>query len=412
MSGKFKIVVSDLHLGAGRRKQGNLLEDFDRDQDFAAFLAEIAAESVRRQSEVELVLNGDTFEMLQVPHIARFDVDKVYPTSAYRSFSEINSLTRISHIIEGHRTFFDALARFLYSDGVRRSVTFIKGNHDLDLYWPAVKQRICQTVCTAGTHDSLLMFEELSVQREGIHIEHGNQYEGPISRVDDMLEPVEGTRPPLIAIPPGSRFVIDVLNEVERDKYWIDGIKPIPALLWYTLAYDFPFAFTALVKLLLSAPTLVSEVMSSPGSLAREIFRARSNPEHVRRLAALYRADPTFRSRFHVKVAEALSPLSEGQPLTQTSVGDRSNAPFFARQAQRSAHRALREAAERIAKQTGSRVVVFGHTHEAVAEGTANPRLPISTAGLGRGTRTLERQARKPGGSSSSTPTGSQRTAG
>ena len=126
MSGKFKIVVSDLHLGAGRRKQGNPLEDFDRDQDFAAFLAEIAAESVSRQSEVELVLNGDTFEMLQVPHIARFDADKVYPTSAYRSFSEINSVTRISHIIEGHRTFFDALARFLYSDGARRSVTFIK----------------------------------------------------------------------------------------------------------------------------------------------------------------------------------------------------------------------------------------------------------------------------------------------
>ena len=135
------------------------------------------------------------------------------------------------------------------------------------------------------------------------------------------------------------------------------------------------------MKLLLSAPTLVSEVMSSPGSLAGEIFRARSNPEHVRRLAARYRADPTFRSRFHVKVAEALSPLSEGQPLTQTSVGDRSNAPFFARQAQRSAHRALREAAERIAQQTGSRVVVFGHTHEAVAERTADPAVTYFNSG-------------------------------
>ena len=64
---------------------------------------------------------------------------------------------------------------------------------------------------------------------------------GPISRVDDMLEPVERTRPPLIAIPPGSRFVIDVLNEVERDKYWIDGIKPIPACCgtrWRTTSHS------------------------------------------------------------------------------------------------------------------------------------------------------------------------------
>ncbi len=36
--GKFKIVVSDFHLGAGRRDEGNALEDFTSDREFAALV--------------------------------------------------------------------------------------------------------------------------------------------------------------------------------------------------------------------------------------------------------------------------------------------------------------------------------------------------------------------------------------
>lgn len=381
MPGKFKVVISDLHLGAGYQRQGNLLEDFDRDQDFAAFLAEIVSVSTHEHCAVELILNGDTFEMLQVPPVARFAPDEVYPPQTYRSFSEASSLAKMNHIVAGHRTFFDALGRYISAGAPRRTVTFVKGNHDLDLYWPAVKKRIRQAVTGHAADDPLLTFEECCVHREGIHVEHGNQYEGPISRVGDMTAPLRKTDPPQIEIPPGSQFVIDVLNQVERDKYWIDGIKPIPALVWYTLAYDFPFAFTALVKLLLSAPALVAEVMLSPGSLAGEILRARNNPRHVERLAIRYRTDTAFRSQFNVKVADALHPLVEEQPLAYSAVHDRSDAPLFARQAQRAAHRALREAAERIGAQTDSSVVVFGHIHEATEERSATSAVSYFNSG-------------------------------
>ncbi len=133
MPGKFKVVISDLHLGAGYQRQGNLLEDFDRDQDFAAFLAEIVSVSTHEHSAVELILNGDTFEMLQVPPVARFAPDEVYPPQTYRSFSEVSSLAKMNHIVAGHRTFFDALGRYISAGPPRRTVTFVKGNHDLDL---------------------------------------------------------------------------------------------------------------------------------------------------------------------------------------------------------------------------------------------------------------------------------------
>ena len=94
MPAKFKIVVSDLHLSAGHVAEGNPLEDFESDQEFAAFLEQFAAESNRDGAEVELIVNGDAFEMLQVPHVDQFEPDKVYPPRQYHSSSEPDSALR------------------------------------------------------------------------------------------------------------------------------------------------------------------------------------------------------------------------------------------------------------------------------------------------------------------------------
>jgi hypothetical protein len=65
---KFKIVVSDLHIGAGATEsEANPLEDFDQDEAFAELLAHLAGESDHYDSPLELIFAGDTFEFLQVP---------------------------------------------------------------------------------------------------------------------------------------------------------------------------------------------------------------------------------------------------------------------------------------------------------------------------------------------------------
>ncbi|MBA7689754.1 hypothetical protein ES703_98265 [subsurface metagenome] len=67
MRKKAKIIISDLHLGAGRSDEGNLLEDFHSDDAFAQFLSQLAAESQQQGIELELIVAGDMFEFLQVP---------------------------------------------------------------------------------------------------------------------------------------------------------------------------------------------------------------------------------------------------------------------------------------------------------------------------------------------------------
>jgi UDP-2,3-diacylglucosamine pyrophosphatase LpxH len=366
MSNKFKIIMSDLHLGAGYEAHGNRLEDFRSDLEFAGFLAEICAESERSHAEVELILNGDIFEMLQVPHVDCFDPQEVYSTDQYRSFAEIDSALKIDIIIAGHRPFFDALSRFIRVDPPRRSVTFIKGNHDLDLHWPAVRQRIRRSVVRTGdSSNQLLTFEEWRICREGIYVEHGNQYEGLISRVNDMEQPISENDPTQIEVPLGSWFMTDVFNRVERDRYWIDGVKPITALIWYALAYDFAFAVGALGALLQGVPGIMSGVLSAHHAPNIELIRDLDDPKCVGELTRRYNADPTFRAEFNSQVAQLLTPLMENSHTETLTTRGISDARTMARRVQDQTRSALYRAAQQRAAEMGVQLVVFGHTHEA-----------------------------------------------
>ncbi len=58
MAGKFKVVVSDLHLGAGFAQEGNALEDFTKDAEFAGLLEALREESDAQGLECELIVFG------------------------------------------------------------------------------------------------------------------------------------------------------------------------------------------------------------------------------------------------------------------------------------------------------------------------------------------------------------------
>ena len=371
MPNKFKVIMSDLHLGAGYKPQGNCLEDFERNQEFADLLAQICAESERNNVEAELILNGDTFEMLQVPHVDHFVPQEVYPTEKYRSFSEVDSTRKMDIIIAGHRPFFDALGQFIQVGPPRRCVTFIKGNHDLDLYWPAVKECIRRAVVGTGdTSSQLLTFEGWRVCREGVYVEHGNQYEGAINRVRNMENPLREDDPTQIEIPPGSWFITDVFNKVERDRYWIDGIKPITALIWYAFAYDFTFAIGALGALLHGVPGIVSEVLSTRRAPDTGLLRDLEDPKRIGELARRYDTNPTFRAQFNVQVSQVLTPLTESSYTDTKTLTTRGmpDASAMAQRIQDQTRSALCRAAQQRATEAGVQLVVFGHNHEAARE--------------------------------------------
>ena len=98
-----RIVVSDLHLGTGvERGKRNALEDFYEDDRFTELL-EHYDRLAGAQSEVELILNGDIFDLLKVPWQGR------WPTEITEEIA--NEKLRLC--LEGHPRFVQALRSFL-----------------------------------------------------------------------------------------------------------------------------------------------------------------------------------------------------------------------------------------------------------------------------------------------------------
>ena len=70
---KFKIIISDCHLSAGRFFEGrlNAHEDFHMDDEMCQFFDYFSSgkygENVQGPVEVELFINGDYFDFLNVP---------------------------------------------------------------------------------------------------------------------------------------------------------------------------------------------------------------------------------------------------------------------------------------------------------------------------------------------------------
>jgi UDP-2,3-diacylglucosamine pyrophosphatase LpxH len=367
MSQPFKIVVSDFHLGGGPPSSVNPLEDFTTDLAFGELLDQVAAESQTSGADVELILNGDIFEMLQVPHVDGFDPTARYPASSYRDTSEPESRRKMDIIAHGHAGFFDALRRFLDPGPPRRTAVFLKGNHDLELYWPAVQQRIRAAVDAVGARAGLLHFEPLFISRDGIYVEHGNQYSEFVNQVPDMVRPVDPDDPERLTWPPGSRFVTDFFNEVERERYWVDGVKPITALIWYALAYDFVFAARALRVLLRALPGIVEGLLGLDVAEEEPLLRQLDDPEGMTDLAERYEEDPAFRAQFNADVMQLISPpiTGEADAIPRAALAEPTAIGEAVQQDVRSA---LYDAARDLAAREGATVVTFGHTHEPGVE--------------------------------------------
>ncbi len=365
MTNKAKVIVSDLHLGAGLAP-ANPLEDFTVDPQFAALLAALRAESEADGREFELIVNGDMVEFLQTPALADFDPQAAYPPDDYAPSTEEASARKMALVIAGHPAVFAALRDWLSPGPPRRSITIIKGNHDVNLHWTAVQELVRQAVDAATERRPLLTFVEQAICREGLYVEHGNQHAEKVNRFKQFDEPHDPEDPAQLEIPVGSTFVIDFFNDAEREKWWLDSVKPLTALLWYCLAIDFRFAARMLVKLLGALPPLVW------GSFAREseaetLQRQLSDEDEVAALAEQYAIDPDFRRHFNSRLTHLLAPLQPPQPATAMAVQP-VDALQQAHQAAEGSDLALRQvAADKIAAGE-ARVVVFGHTHRALCE--------------------------------------------
>jgi UDP-2,3-diacylglucosamine pyrophosphatase LpxH len=261
------LIVSDLHLSEGLNPETlrySLNEDFFFDEEFARFLAYYRDPQRWPGRKWHLMINGDFLDFLQV---VRTPPDSARQHPYGLPCGEPESVYKLGVIVEGHRPFFQALARFL-AEG--HAVTILRGNHDAEFCFPAVQaalrsrlRRILEESVPAPGEKSAegraVSFDDRALRFAAwfyyepslLWVEHGNQYDelnsfawwlAPLlpkfSRGHQALRRATSVktaqRADDIELPWGSLFVRYLFNKVECSFPYADNIKPAwKFLLWF-----------------------------------------------------------------------------------------------------------------------------------------------------------------------------------
>jgi UDP-2,3-diacylglucosamine pyrophosphatase LpxH len=367
-------IVSDLHIGAGLRVGGqdNPLEDFLADAQFEAFLGSLTG-GFRRTSE--LIVLGDAFDFPQVlPEIGkRCDGPRLGTTEA-------ESLERMQAVIAGHPQAFDAMRQFLGAGG---QLTFMRGNHDIDIFWPRVQTCLTARIACGGAAPAFEADDTLC--RGGLWLEHGNQR----SQENAMMHP----KRPMVPNPGGverlercwgTYFMDEVYNDIETRFPVVDNVMPmLRGALLAVQSASIGFTGEQAAKLLMvcfkaGVPIfgwIGAGLLGTPHATAGTVgSRPRvlvSRPEDLidnladRQLADTlrrFRNEPTFRKAFDEAVAPLVKECSSSTLLQEPAENANRRMGFL------TGKDAYVRAAETIFSNDSTiQLVVMGHTHVPVA---------------------------------------------
>ena len=241
---KIKIVVSDCHLSAGRFYLGRLNphEDFTFDDDLCDLIRYYSTGEFA-DTEAELVLAGDFFDFLNIPIDGEFE-DAV---------TEPLAVQKVEACIAGHPKVMDAIRAFATLPD--RTVTYLVGNHDAELQFGAVRERITKEWDPEGRPDSPCVRVVGDTDRltydEPVEIRHGNQLEAgnELDFENPFLRSIRGEQ--VLNIPWGSIYIIKVVNRLKFERPHVDKVRPIRVFFlfglildpWFTLRFGFLTAF-------------------------------------------------------------------------------------------------------------------------------------------------------------------------
>lgn len=251
-------VVSDLHLCRGRNPETGRFsrtEDFLSDQAFFRFL-----DYASTGPEKLLFINGDAFDFVRICHYPRSDQEfeewreflerlgvAKTPADLRQSISKVErrfgletddykSAWKLLQIANGHREFFQALAKWVNGGG---TLLLSKGNHDLELYWPLVRKALEELLRIEGADgpalSSRLLYCDDWVRIGNVYFEHGHKYD-PQQRVDDSdNSPVLRDKPSQLKLPLGIFVNRYLINQLEKLEPFLSSVRPTEKILWMLL---------------------------------------------------------------------------------------------------------------------------------------------------------------------------------
>jgi UDP-2,3-diacylglucosamine pyrophosphatase LpxH len=257
------LIVSDLHIGAGRTADGSYsgTENFFADDSFARMLAHVQKERVEKRGHASvLVINGDFVDFLRIVSVPETDADylewetilvsigiadkhveelKAAVSDKERDIGlkthDFKSVWKLHTAATGHPALFAGLATWVQHG---HSLIVVKGNHDLEWYWPAVRNFLRLTLAGhlhAGNpatplHEHLsaivprIRFVDDACIIDGqVYVEHGHRYD----RFAAVLgSPTWGSSGCELNIPFGSFFNRYLINKLELIYPFLDNVRP------------------------------------------------------------------------------------------------------------------------------------------------------------------------------------------
>ncbi len=246
------IVVSDLHLSAGREMSTGRYrpgENFLAGATFRTLLEQFEAKL--SAGPVLLVLNGDTFDFVRIddrPRLHREFVawhDLLASLGVDKSIDELKqfhrreeryglrtddykSVWKLARIVEGHPEFFEALGWWVESGG---RIAIVKGNHDLELYWPLVQRALRRIIASHTTFEAAadrIYFVQAGLRIGNVYLEHGHQFESTTAVKGD---PILASDPTQLHLPLGSFVNRYLINPLERLEPFLDNVKPVSRVI-------------------------------------------------------------------------------------------------------------------------------------------------------------------------------------
>lgn len=219
---KVKVVVSDLHLGKGRllEKGGlNSLEEFYFGEKLVEFIHYYSTGQYK-DYEVEMIINGDFLNFLQCD----------YKGHILTVITEQVTLEILREIVKGHSHVFKALSEFATKPG--NSLTYVVGNHDQGMLWPACRAYLNQVI------GAPIRYKNIVYYFDGVHIEHGHMHEAA-NRMDpkkfflkkDLVEPI-------LNLPFGSHFFLEVVLKIKQKYPHVDKIRPFGKMVRWALVNE------------------------------------------------------------------------------------------------------------------------------------------------------------------------------
>lgn len=225
-------VISDLHLGG---PPGAQMCGAAGQQLLASFVGWITTLQAAG-NDVHLVVAGDGVDFLaEAPSVA-FENDEALATK------------KLERIFEHTQGVWDAFAR-LVAAGAK--FTLMLGNHDIELSLPGPRRCLLKRL---GVGRVELLYDDEALRIGRLLVEHGNRYDDWNWVDHDQLRKVRrnhsrGEAADFFIPQPGSRLVVDVMNEIKSDYPFVDLLKTENAAVPPLLAYLRPGKRVTLMNL-------------------------------------------------------------------------------------------------------------------------------------------------------------------